>query len=93
MAINDKIRDEKIQYDIYREALKELELSSNKIDKYEDHTGEEILPSSQSQIIEQAKFTYSSLGKAFEIQIEQIKTIEDQEKRQVKVLKVAKSTE
>ena len=53
MAIDDKIRDEKIQYDIYREAFKKLELSSDKIDKYKDHTGEEILPSNQSQIIEQ----------------------------------------
>ena len=38
-------------------------------------TGEEILPSNQKQLIEQAKFTYSLLGKAFEKQIE---TIEDQ---------------
>ena len=29
-------------------------------------TGEEILASDQSRIIEQAKFTYSPLGKAFE---------------------------
>ena len=42
--------------------------------KYEDLTGEEILPSNQSRIIEQAKFTYSSLGKAFE---KQTKTIEE----------------
>ena len=32
-------------------------LSSGKIDKYEYLTGEEILPSNQQQIIEQAKFT------------------------------------
>ena len=43
-----------------------------------------ILPSNQKQIIEQAKFTYYSLGKAFE---KQIKTIEDQEKKQVETLK------
>ena len=43
-----------------------------------------ILPSSQEQIIEQAKFTYYPLGKAFE---KQIKTIEDQEKKQVETLK------
>ena len=42
--------------------------------KYEDLTGEEILPSDQSRIIEQAKFTYSPLGKAFE---KQTKTIEE----------------
>ena len=53
-------------------------LSSGKISKYEYLTGEDILPSNQQQIIEQAKFTYSPLGKAFE---KQIKTIEDQGKK------------
>ena len=43
-------------------------LSLGKIDKYEYLTGEEILPSNQKQIIEQVKFTYSSLGKTFEKQ-------------------------
>ena len=52
-------------------------LSSGKIDKYQYLTGEEILPSNQKQIIEQAKFTYSPLGKAFK---KQTKTIEDQQK-------------
>ena len=41
-------------------------LSSGKTDKYEYLTDEEILPSNQKQIIEQTKFTYSPLGKAFE---------------------------
>ena len=50
-------------------------LSSGKTDKYEYLTGEEILPSNQQQLIEQAKFTYSPLGKAFE---KLTKTIEDQ---------------
>ena len=68
MTINDQIRDEKLQYDINREAAKISALSSGKIDKYEYLTGEEILPSNQQQIIEQAKFTYSPLGKAFEKQ-------------------------
>ena len=58
-------------------------LSSGKIHKYEYLTGEDILPSNQQQIIEQAKFTYSPLEKAFE---KQIKAIEDQEQKQVKVL-------
>ena len=51
---------------------------SGKIHKYDYLTGEDILPSNQQQIIEQAKFTYSPLGKAFE---KQIKTIEDQGKK------------
>ena len=66
MTIGDLIRDEKRQYDINREAAKISALSSGKIDKYEYLTGEEILPSNQHQIIEQAKFTYFPLGKAFE---------------------------
>ena len=59
MTINDQIRDEKLQYDINREAAKISALSSGKIDKYEYLTDEEILPSNQQQIIEQAEFTYS----------------------------------
>ena len=83
MTIEDQIRDEKLQYDINSEAAKISALSSGKIDKYEYLTGEEILPSNQQQIIEQAKFTYSPLGKAFE---KQTKTIEDQGKEQVKAI-------
>ena len=63
MAINDQSRDEKLRYDINREAAKISALSSSKIYKYEYLTGEDILPSNQQQIIEQAKFTYSPLGK------------------------------
>ena len=81
MTIEDQIRDEKLQYDINREAAKISTLSSGKIDKYEYLTGEEILPSNQQQIIEQAKFTYSRLGKAFE---KQTKTIKDQGEKQKK---------
>ena len=67
-TINDQIRDEKLQYNINREAAKISALSSGKIHKYEYLTGEDILPSNQQQIIEQARFTYSPLGKAFEKQ-------------------------
>ena len=83
MTIKDQIKDEKLQYDINKEAAKISALSSGKIDKYEYLTGEEILPSNQQQIIEQDKFTYSPLGKAFE---KQIKTIEGQRKKQVDAL-------
>ena len=90
MTIDNQIKDEKLQCDINREAVKISALSSGKIDKYEYLTGEEILPSNQQQIIEQAKFTYSPLGKAFE---KQIKAIEDQGQKQVKTLKDLKSEE
>ena len=81
MTIEDQIKDEKLQYDINISAL-----SSGKIDKYEYLTGEEIIPSNQQQIIQQAKFNYSPLGKAFE---KQRKAIEDQAEKQVDALKTS----
>ena len=73
MTIDDKIRGEKLKLDIIGEKI--LVLSSAKIDKYEHLTGEEILPSDQRQIIEQAKFSYSPLRKTFE---KKTKMIEDE---------------
>ena len=78
MTINDQIRNEKLQFDINREAAKISALSSGRVRKYEYLTGEDILPSNQQQIIEQTKFNCSPLGKAFK---KQIKTIEDQCKK------------
>ena len=86
MTIEDQIKDEKLQYDINREAAKISALSSGKLD-YEYLTGEEILPSNQQQIIQQAKFNYSPLGKAIE---KQIKTIKDQGEKQVVALEFLK---
>ena len=88
MTIDNQIRYEKLQYDINREAAKISALSPKKFDKYEYLTGEEILPSNQQQIIEEAKFTYSPLGKAFE---KQAKTIKDQGQKQVEALNTSKS--
>ena len=90
MIIDNQIRDKKPQYVINREAVKISALSSNKIGKYEYLKGEEILRYNQKQIINQAKFTYYPLGKAFE---KQIKTIEDQWKKQVKALEDLKLKE
>ena len=86
MTIEDQIKDEKLQYNINREAAKISVLSSSKLDKYEYLTGEEILPSNQQQIIQKAKFNYSPLGKAIE---KQIKTIKDQGEKQVDALKTS----
>ena len=58
-----------------RSAAKISALSSGKIDKYGYLLGEEILP---PWIKQEAKFTYSTLGKAFE---KQTKTIEEQGKK------------
>ena len=56
MTTDVKIRDEKVQYDINREAAKIPALSSGKIDEYQYFTGEEILPCDQKRVIRQAKF-------------------------------------
>ena len=65
MTTDVKVRYEKLQYNINREAAIMSALSSGKIDKHEYLTGEEILPSNQRQTIEQAP-----LGKDFENQTE-----------------------
>ena len=78
MTIDETIRGEKLQNDISREAAKTSVLSSANIDKYEYLTGEEILAPDQRRVIEQAKFTYSPLGRAFE---KQTKRIENQKEK------------
>ena len=88
MTINDQINDEKLQYDLNREASKISASSSGKLHKYEYLTGKDILPSTHQQIIEQTKFTYSPLGKTFD---KKIKTTEDQGKKQVDTLNNLKS--
>ena len=88
MTIDDQIRDKKLEYDINREAAEISALSTGKINKCEHLTGKEILPSNQQKIIEQAKFTYSPLRKAFEKATE---TIEDQGQKQVEALQTLKS--
>ena len=77
MTIDDKIRDEKLQYEINKKAAKLAALSSKKTDKYEYLAGDDMLPSNQRQIIEQANFAYYPLGKAFE---KHTKTIEMKDK-------------
>ena len=81
MAIDDKIADEKLLYDINRKATKISALSYGKIDKYEQLTSEEILPSDQRRVMEQAKINYSSLEKALE---KQTKTTKYQKEKQIK---------
>ena len=57
MAIDDQIRNKKLQCDINRKAAKISALSSGKIDKYEYVTGEEILLYNQTHMIEHAELT------------------------------------
>ena len=88
MAINDKIRDEKLQYNINRKTAKVSELLSGKIDKYKYLTGEEILPFDLIRVIEQAKFTYSPFRKAL---VKQKKRLKIKEKKHLDAWKVLKS--
>ena len=74
-TIDDKIREEKLKYNINIETLKISTLRSGKIDKYEYLTCEEILITDQSRMIEEARFSYSSLEKGL---VKQTKTIGDQ---------------
>ena len=82
MTLEDQVRDEKLPYDIDREAAKISALGAGKTAKYKYLTGEEILPSNQQQLIEQAKFTYSPLGKAFD---NGYMSLEDIEKEQIEL--------
>ena len=77
------MRDDKLQYGINIEVEKISTLSSNRINKYEYFTDKETLTSDQRIILEQAKFVYSALGKAFE---KQLKTIKYQGEKQIKVI-------
>ena len=83
MAIDDKIRDKKLQYDINREAAKISASSSGKIRWCEYITGEEILPSDQRKVIEQANFAYPPLGKTLEKQ-KRLKFKEKNKQRHIK---------
>ena len=84
MTIDDNIRDnEKLQYDINREAAKISALSSGKIDKYEYLTGEEILLPDQRRVIRKLSLHILLFGKTLE---KQIKAIEYQGEKQIKAL-------
>ena len=73
MIFDDKVKDKKPQYDINRETAKITALSSGWTEKYKFLTGGKILPSDQSRIIEQAKFTYFPLVKHFKNKSKQLK--------------------
>ena len=89
MTIDDKIWDEKLQYNINTEATKILAWSTVKIDECEYLTGQEILPSNKRQILEQGKFAYSSLEKASE---KQTKMTEDKTSWSIRCFKSRKKS-
>ena len=89
MIIDDKSRDQKLKYDINKEAAKISALSSKNIDKYEHITSEDILHSDQRRVIKQAKSTFFFFRKSFRkinkndwgSSRKQIKAIEEHEKQ------------
>ena len=80
MIIIDKIRAEKLQYDINRKAAKMSAISLGKFDKYEYLAGEKRLLSDQSRMIKQEKE-------------KQRNTTKEQGKKQIEVLEVIKPEE
>ena len=83
MTIHDQTMGGTLQYTINREAVKIPVLSSGEINKYEYLKGDEILPSNQKPILEQTKFTYSPLGKAFQ---KQLRATENQGNKKVRAI-------
>ena len=65
MAIDDKIRNEKLQHDINREAAKVPALSSGKVNKYEYLTGEEVLHFKSKKTDVTRQFYIFSIRKSF----------------------------
>ena len=87
--MDQKIKDKKLRYDINRETIKILaKIYLSKLINM--NILEKVLPSNQCQIIQQTKFTYSPIGKAFE---KQARTIENQGREKVKASKVLKAFE
>ena len=86
--LDDKIKANKAQYDLDKEAAKISVLSSGELEKYWYLTGEDL--GYKPNVIQKAKFDYSPLGKVFnkgldegdrkEGLLKRLKNIEDQSK-------------
>ena len=61
--LDDKIKANKAQYDLDREAAKISALSFGELEKYEYLTGEDL--GYKLDVIQEVKFEYSPLGKVF----------------------------
>ena len=62
-TLDDKIKANKAQYDLHREAAKVSALSSGELEKYEYLTGKDL--GYTPGVVEKAKFEYCPLGKVF----------------------------
>ena len=61
--LDNKIKQNQADYDLYRQNAKISALSSGKIDKYEYLTGEDL--GYKPDAVQRAKFEYSPLGQVF----------------------------
>ena len=92
--LDNKIRQNQPDYDLYRKNAKIFALSSGKLDKYEYLTGEDLGYTPDS--IQKAKFEYSPLGQVFnkglttdeklEGLLKKLKNIEDDTDNQLKAI-------
>ena len=93
--LNNKIKANKAQYDLDREAAKISALSSSELEKYEYLTGEDL--GCKPDVIQKAKFEYSPLGKVFNKGLEErdnkegllkrLKNIENKSEQQLQAIK------
>ena len=81
----DKIKSNKAQYDLDRQATKISALSSGKLEKYEYLTGEDL--GYKPDVVQKTKFEYSPLGQVFNKGLETRDKKEELLKR-LKILKV-----
>ena len=93
--LDDKIKANKAQNDLDREAAKISALSSGELEKYEYVTGEDL--GYKLDIVQKAKFEYSPLGKVFNKGLDEgakkeglskrLKNIEGKNEQQLEVFK------
>ena len=99
--IDNKIRQNKADYDLYRKNAKISALSSGKLDKYEYLTGEDL--GYRPDPVQKAKFEYSPLGQVFnkgldssgkqEGLLKKLKNIEDKIDNQLRAIEGRKDNQ
>ena len=82
--LDNKVRSNKAQYDLDRQNAKTSALSSGELDKYKCLTGEDL--GYKPDVVQKAKFEYSSLGQVFHTGLE----IDEKQEALLKRLKILK---
>ena len=80
--LDDKIKANKTQYDLDREAAKISALSRGELEKYEYLTGEDL--GYKPDVIQKAKFEYSPLGKVFNKELDKSEKKKDKNEIRMK---------